>query len=100
MRKHAVLAATATGAGVVAKAGFCQHWAGVSTNDRQFKLFHQLLDGFDGRLTSDKWSAIGKCSPDTALRDIPDLVERGALPKSQARGRRANNVLIPADALN
>ena len=41
----------------------------------------------DGKLTSSKWAAIAKCSPDTALRDITDLLERGVLRKSDARGR-------------
>lgn len=34
-----------------------------------------LWDGFDGKLTSSKWGKITKCSPDTALRDIQDLIE-------------------------
>jgi Fic family protein len=46
-----------------------------------------LLDGFDGKLTSSKWAAIGKCSQDTALRDITELVERGVLKRSAASGR-------------
>ncbi len=40
-----------------------------------------------GRYTSSKWAAIAKCSPDTALRDITDLLVRGALRKSDAGGR-------------
>ena len=47
----------------------------------------RLLDGFEGKLTSSKWAAIAKCSPDTALRDINDLLARGVLRKSDAGGR-------------
>jgi Fic family protein len=43
-------------------------------NERQVKLLNKLLDGFEGKLTSSKWAAIAKCSPDTALRDINDLL--------------------------
>ena len=50
-------------------------------------LPNKLLDGFEGRLTSSKWAAIAKCSPDTALRDINDLLTRGMLRKSDAGGR-------------
>jgi Fic family protein len=45
------------------------------------------LDGFDGKLTSSKWANIAKCSPDTALRDITDLMERNILAKADAGGR-------------
>jgi hypothetical protein len=44
-------------------------------NERQIKLLNKILDGFDGKLTSSKWASIGKCSQDTALRDISDLLE-------------------------
>jgi hypothetical protein len=47
-----------------------------------------LYDGgdVDGKLTSSKWAAIAKCSLDTALRDITDLLARGILRKSDAGG--------------
>ena len=48
-------------------------------NGRQIKMMNQLLDGFDGKLISSKWAIIAKCPQDTALRDITDLLERGAL---------------------
>lgn len=69
------------------KTNFWQHWSGTPMNERQIKLLNKLLDGFDGKLTSSKWALIAKCSPDTALRDITDLLERGALVKSDAGGR-------------
>lgn len=57
----------------------------------------ELLDGFEGKLTSSKWAKIAKCSQDTAIRDIQDLVERGVLVKEAAGGRstgyRLNNDL-------
>lgn len=56
-------------------------------NERQVKLLNRLLDGFEGTLTSSKWAAIAKCSPDTALRDITELLARGVLRKSDAGGR-------------
>lgn len=72
---------------VLTKARFWQHWAATPLNERQVKLLNRLLDGFDGKLTSSKWAAIAKCSPDTALRDINDLLARGVLRKSDAGGR-------------
>lgn len=72
---------------VLTKARFWQQWATTPLNDRQVKLLNRLLDGFDGKLTSSKWAAIAKCSPDTALRDITDLLTRGILLKADAGGR-------------
>ena len=72
---------------VLTKARFWQRWATTPMNERQVKLLSRLLDGFEGKLTSSKWAAIAKCSPDTALRDITDLVTRGVLRKSDAGGR-------------
>jgi Fic family protein len=78
---------------VLAKARFWQHWATTPLNERQVKLLNKLLDGFDGKLTSSKWAAIAKCSSDTALRDINDLLALGVLRKSHAGGRSTNYVL-------
>ena len=72
---------------VLSKARFWRHWATTSLNERQVKLLNRLLDGFEGKLTSSKWAVIAKCSPDTALRDINDLLSRGVLRKSDAGGR-------------
>jgi Fic family protein len=78
---------------VLAKARFWQRWATTPLNERQVKLLNKLLDGFDGKLTSSKWAAIAKCSPDTALRDINDLLALGVLRKSHAGGRSTSYVL-------
>lgn len=72
---------------VLIKARSWQRWASLPLNERQIKLLNRLLDGFDGKLTSSKWAAIAKCSPDTALRDINDLLARGVLRKTEGGGR-------------
>jgi Fic family protein len=56
-------------------------------NERQRKVINRLLDGFIGKLTSSKYAKLAKCSPDTALRDIKDLLERGVLIRDEAGGR-------------
>jgi Fic family protein len=72
---------------VLMKARFWQRWATAPLNERQLKLLNRLLDGFEGKLNTSKWAAIAKCSPDTALRDINELVAHGVLRKSAAGGR-------------
>lgn len=71
----------------LAKARFWQRFAGVPMNERQIKLLNRLLDGFEGKLTTSKWAAIAKCSSDTALRDVSELLSQGVLRKSPAGGR-------------
>jgi Fic family protein len=72
---------------VLAKARFWQRWAGIPLNARQVKLLNRLLDGFEGKLTTSKWAAIAKCSSDTALRDISELLAAGILRKAAGGGR-------------
>ena len=72
---------------VLVKARFWQRRATTPLNERQVKLLNRLLDGFDGKLTSSKWAAIAKCSPDTALRDINEMLTRGVLKRSASGGR-------------
>ncbi len=66
----------------------------LSLNDRQKSMINKLLDGFDGKLTSSKWAKINKCSADTALRDIQDLINKEILRKELAGGRSTNYELI------
>ncbi len=78
---------------VLVKSRFWRHWAATPMNERQVKLLDRLLNGFEGKLTSSKWAAIAKCSPDTALRDINDLLGRGVLRRSVGGGRSTSYVL-------
>ena len=84
---RAIESADAALSAVLGKAQFWQRWAATPMNERQIKLVNRLLDGFNGKLTTSKWAAIAKCSPDTVLRDIGDLLAKGVLVKSAAGGR-------------
>jgi Fic family protein len=72
---------------VLGKARFWQRWAGTPLNERQVKLLNLLLDDFKGKVTSSKWGSIAKCSPDTALRDINELIALKLLRKAPGGGR-------------
>lgn len=72
---------------VLIKSHFWEKHAGESFNDRQRSMINRLLNGFEGNLTSSKWAKIEKCSQDTALRDINNLVKRKILTKADAGGR-------------
>ena len=81
-------------ASVLQKAEFWDTHAGAAMNERQQKLVNRLLDGFEGKLTSSKWAKIAKCSQDTALRDIDDLVKKGVLEKEPGGGRSTSYALV------
>lgn len=78
---------------VLAKAKFWKTLAGQPLNERQRSVLNRLLDGFEGKLTSSKWAKLTKTSPDTALRDISDLVQRGLLVKEPGGGRSTSYAL-------
>ncbi len=69
------------------KSNFWERNRHVSMNERQTAMVNRLLDGFTGKLTSTKWAKICKCSPDSALRDINDLIAKEVLVKDQSGGR-------------
>jgi Fic family protein len=73
--------------GVLFKSHFWKTHAKTNLNDRQILMLNKLLDGFDGKLTSSKWAKIAKCSTDTALRDIQDLIKKEVLKPSEGGGR-------------
>ncbi|HOY30653.1 MAG TPA: Fic family protein [Bacteroidales bacterium] len=75
---------------ILHKAEFWKSHATTILNDRQQKVINRLLDGFDGKLTTSKWGKINKCSQDTALRDIQDLIKKNILQKEASGGRSTN----------
>lgn len=57
-------------------------------------MLGRLVDDFEGKLTSSKWAKTEKCSPDTALRDINGLIDRGVLQKDPGGGRSTSYSLV------
>ena len=92
--KNAMLATDVTTQKIVYKAAFWKQQEHVLINERQRTMLNKLLDGFEGKLQTSKWSKITKTSTDTALRDIKDLVEKGILKQAADGGGSANYELI------
>jgi Fic family protein len=86
--------------GVLFKVKFWDANVDTDLNNRQRLILNKLLDGFDGKLNSSKWSKITKCSQDTALRDIQDLINKNILIKEGAGGRSTNYVLNTKSVFN
>jgi len=78
---------------VLTKAKFRENHAATIINERQKLIINKLLDNFFGKLNTSKWAKITKCSQDTALRDIQDLIEKEILLKEPGGGRSTSYVL-------
>lgn len=74
-------------AAVLRKARFWESHAQATLNERQRAILNRLLDGLIGKLTTSKWATLVKCSHDTALRDIQNLIEQGILTRDASGGR-------------
>ena len=80
-------------ANVLVKAKFWEKNATTIINERQQLMINKLLDDFYGKLNTSKWAKITKCSQDTALRDIQDLITKEILLKEPGGGRSTSYVL-------
>ena len=63
-------------------------------NERQRKIIDRLLDNFPGHLTTSKYAKLAKCSNDTALRDIRDLLARAIIVRNAGGGRSTSYRVI------
>ena len=96
---RALMAADMVTGGVIAKARYWDYLATKNLNDRQRTMMNRYLDGFVGKLNTSKWAKMTKCSQDTALRDIQDLINQQVLIKDQSGGRSTSYVLYSLDQL-
>src|SRR5260221_92869 len=80
---------------VLNKARYWEAVGSASLNERQRLVFNRLLDNFEGKLTTSKYAKLAKCSQDTALRDILQLVEQGILARNPEGGRSTSYALAP-----
>ena len=88
--KKALLETENTLQKILRKAEFWKIHEKTPLNERQRLILNKLLDGFAGKLKSSKWAKIAKCSADTALRDIKDLINKGIVQQEQGGGRSTN----------
>lgn len=98
--KNALLETEKTLKKVLAKAEFWKNHTNTPLNERQRLVLNRLMDGFEGKLKSSKWAKLAKCSPDTALRDIKDLIEKGILQQEQEGGRSTSYIMVHEIANN
>lgn len=75
---------------VIYKHEFWLKYSNINLNERQRKILNMLMEDFEGVLNTTKWAKIGKCSQDTALRDIQDLIDKGIMSRTEKGGRSTN----------
>ena len=81
-------------AAVYRKAEVWRRLQGCPVNARQRVVVNRLLDDFRGHLTTSKYAMLAKCSTDTALRDVRELVEWGVLVRNPGGGRSTSYCLV------
>ena len=86
-------------ASVLNKAKLWQRVNITPVNERQRSVINRMLNGFEGYLTTSKYAKLVKCSPDTALRDIQELLDRGILLQNQAGGRSTSYRLAQPESI-
>ena len=84
-------------AGTLRKARLWEWINRSPVNGRQRTVINRLLEGFEGKLSSSKYAKLAKCSAETALRDIKELLERGILVQDEAGGRSTSYHLAELD---
>jgi len=91
--RNALQAAEDTCHSIGRKADFWRRHEQTVLNERQRLVLNKLLDGFEGKLKTSIWARMAKCSQDTALRDIQDLIDKGILSRETSGGRSTNYAL-------
>lgn len=64
---------------ILNKSLFWQKASVAPMSQRQTDILNLFLDGYEAKITSKTWASLGKCSKDTAIRDIQDLVSKNIL---------------------
>ncbi len=79
---------------VLNKSIFWQKASAVALSQRQTDILNLFLDGYEAKITSKTWASLGKCSRDTAIRDIQDLVAKDILREDIKGAKRPSYSII------
>lgn len=87
---------------ILNKSLFWQKVSAVAMSQRQTDILNLFLDGYEAKITSKTWASLGKCSKDTAIRDIQDLLSKGVLREDFPGAKRPSYSIVydPDDITN
>ena len=79
---------------ILNKSIFWQKASTVPLSQRQTDILNLFLDGYEAKIMSKTWASLGKCSKDTAIRDIQDLVAKGILREDIPGAKRPSYSIV------
>lgn len=79
---------------ILNKSFFWQKASSTPLSQRQTDILNLFLDGYEAKITSKTWATLAKCSKDTALRDIQDLVSKEILREDVPGAKRPSYSII------
>ena len=79
---------------ILNKSFFWQKASSVPLSQRQTDMLNLFLDGYEAKITSKTWASLAKCSKDTAIRDIQDLVDKDILREDIPGAKRPSYSII------
>lgn len=79
---------------ILNKSFFWQKAADVPLSQRQTEMLNLFLDGYEAKITSKTWAALAKCSKDTAIRDIQDLLGKDILREDIPGAKRPSYSIV------
>ena len=79
---------------ILNKSFFWQKASSVPMTERQTKVLNLFLDGYESKITSKTWATLAKCSKDTAIRDIQDLLDKNILVEDIPGAKRPSYSIV------
>lgn len=79
---------------VLNKSLFWKCHSEITFTERQTTILNLFLDGYEAKITSKNWATLAKCSKDTALRDIQDLLEKNVLKEDIPGAKRPSYSIV------
>ncbi len=79
---------------ILNKSFFWQKASSIPMTERQTKMLNLFLDGYEAKITSKTWATLAKCSKDTAIRDIKDLLDKNILVEDIPEAKRPSYSIV------
>lgn len=79
---------------VLNKSLFWKAHSEVTLSARQTSILNLFLDGYEAKITSKNWADLAKCSKDTAIRDIQDLLDKNVLKEDIPGAKRPSYSIV------
>ena len=79
---------------ILNKSFFWQKASSIPMTERQTHMLNLFLDRYEAKITSKTWPTLAKCSKDTAIRDIQDLLDKNILVEDIPGAKRPSYSIV------